>query len=87
MCVLSCSVLSNSAIPVDCSPPDSLCPWGFSRQEYWSGLLCPPAGDLPNPGIKFMSLVSPALAGGFFTTTTIWEAHRHSIQFPKRIKF
>ena len=56
MCVLSCSVLSNSAIPVDCSPPDSLCPWGFSRQEYWSGLLCPPAGDLPNPGIEPRSL-------------------------------
>ena len=31
-------------------------------------------GDLPNPGIKFLSLVSPTLAGGFFTTSTIWEA-------------
>ena len=31
--------------------PDS-CPWGFSRQEYWSGLPCPPPGDLPNPRIK-----------------------------------
>ena len=29
-----------------------LCPWEFSRQEYWSGLPCPPPGDLPNPGIK-----------------------------------
>ena len=29
-----------------------LCPWGFSRQEYWSGLPCPPLGDLPKPGIK-----------------------------------
>ena len=27
-------------------------PWGFSRQEYWSGLPCPPPGDVPNPGIK-----------------------------------
>ena len=34
---------------------------GFSRQEYWSGLLCPPAGDLPNPGIKPASPVTPAL--------------------------
>ena len=34
---------------------------GFSRQEYWSGLLCPPAGDLPDPGIKPVSPVSPAL--------------------------
>ena len=29
-----------------------LCPWGFSSQEYWSGLPCPPPGDLPNPGIE-----------------------------------
>ena len=41
---------------------------GFSRQECWSGLPCPPPGDLPNPGIKPVSLSSPALAGGFFTT-------------------
>ena len=39
----------------------------FSRQEYWSGLLLPSPGDLLNWGIKPMSLVSPALAGGFFT--------------------
>ena len=39
--------------PMDCSPPGcSLCPWGFSRQEYWSGLPSPPPGDLPDPGIK-----------------------------------
>ena len=41
---------------------------GFSRLEYWSGLPRPPPGDLPNPGIELMSPVSPALAGGFFTT-------------------
>ena len=46
----------------------------FSRQEYWSGLPCPPPGDLPNPGIKPASLTSPALAGGFFTTITTWKA-------------
>ena len=40
----------------------------FSRQEYWSGLPFSPSGDLPNPGIKPTSLVSPALAGRFFTT-------------------
>ena len=38
---------------------------GFSRQEYWSGLPCPPAGDLPNPGIK---PVSAALKGRLFAT-------------------
>ena len=41
---------------------------GFSRQEYWSGLPFPPLGNLPDPGIKPMSPVSPALAGEFFTT-------------------
>jgi len=38
----------------------------FSKQEYWSGLPCPLPGDLPNPEIKAASLMSPALAGGFF---------------------
>jgi len=46
----------------------------FSRQEYWSGLLCPPPGDLPNSGIKPASLTSPALSGRFFITSSIWEA-------------
>jgi len=41
---------------------------GFSRQAYWSGLSCPPPGDLPDPVIKYTTLVSPVLAGGFFTT-------------------
>ena len=43
---------------------------GFSRQEYWSGLLCPPPGDLPDPGMETMS----PLTGRFFTTSTTWEA-------------
>ena len=34
---------------------------GFPRQEYWSGLLCPPPGDLPNPGFKPTSPTAPAL--------------------------
>ena len=42
-------------------------PMEFSRQEYWSGLSFPNLGDLPDPGIKPTSLVSPALAGRFFT--------------------
>ena len=40
----------------------------FARHEYWSGLPFPLPGDLPNPGIEPAFLVSPALAGGFFTT-------------------
>ena len=47
---------------------------GFPQQEYWSGLPCPSPGDLPDPGIKPMSLTSPALGGRFFTTTATWEA-------------
>ena len=46
----------------------------FFRQEYWSGLPSPPPGDLPNPGMEPTSLMSPVLAGGFFTTQTTWEA-------------
>ena len=38
---------------------------GFSRQEYWSGLLCPSPEDLPDPGIELASLMSPALIDGF----------------------
>ena len=45
---------------------------GFSRQEYWSGLACSPPWDLPDPGIKPMSLTSPVLAGGFFTPSATW---------------
>ena len=46
---------------------------GSPRQEYWSGLPFPTPGDLPNPGIE---PASPALADGFFTTSTTWEAPR-----------
>ena len=52
---------------------------GLSRQEHWRGLPCPPPGDPPNPGIKPLSLMSPALAGRFFTTSATWEVH-YSVQ-------
>ena len=48
---------------------------GFSRQEYWNGFSFPTPGDLLGPGIEPMSLASPALVGGFFTTSTTREAH------------
>ena len=67
--VLSPSVVSDSATPWTVAHQAPLSK-GFSRQEYWSGLPCPPPGNLPHPGIKSMTLKSPALAGGFFTTST-----------------
>ena len=53
---------------------------GFSRQKYWSGLPWPPPEDLPDPGVKPASLASPALAGGFFTTSTTQEAHKSTVR-------
>ena len=51
-CVLSCSVMSDSLQIHVLQPAKLLCPWGFSKQEYWSQLACPPPGDLPNAGIE-----------------------------------
>jgi len=61
----SCSTLCN---PMDCSPLGSSVHGVFQMQEYWSELPFPSPGDLPNPGIKPVSLVSPALTGVYFTT-------------------
>ena len=76
VCPCSLSVVSHSLQPMDCSLPGSST--GFSRQEYRSGLPFPAPGDLLDSGINSSSLVSPALAGGFFTTA-VWEAHRHEL--------
>ena len=58
---------------------------GFSRQEDWSGLPCPPPGDLPDPGIEFASLTSPELAGGFFTTEPAGKPHSR-VSCPKSLR-
>ena len=58
---------------IACQAPLSM---GFSRQEHWSGLPCPSPGDLLDPGIKPMSLTSPALAGRFFTTSATQKTLR-----------
>ena len=74
MCVLHCFIevrLFATPWTVAHQAPLSM---GFSRQEYWSGLPCPPPRDLPNLGIEPLSLMSPALAGRFFTTSATWEA-------------
>ena len=63
----SCFRLLATLWTVACQAPLSL---GSSRQEYWSGLPCPPPGDLPDPGTELEPPKSPALAGGVFTTGT-----------------
>ena len=76
-CVLSLQSCPTLCNPMDCMQPARLfCSWGFSRQEYWSELPCPPPGGLPDPGIQASSLTSPALLGGFFTTSTTREAQQ-----------
>ena len=67
-CLSHCDPMDSQV----CQAPLSM---GFPRQEHWNGLPFPTPGDLPNSGTKPRSLMSPALADGFFTTSTTWEAH------------
>jgi len=55
----------------------------FPRQEYWSGLPFPTAGDLPNSGIEPMSLASPVLAGRFLPTVPPGKPPTYSRDHPK----
>ena len=66
MCSIVSVMSDSSATPwtVPCQAPLFM---GFSRQKYWSGLPCPPPGDLPDPGIKPGSPATPVLPGKFFT--------------------
>ena len=63
---------------IACQAPLSM---GFSQQEYWSGLPCPPPGDLPDPGTDPSSLTSPALTGRFFTNWATGETP-HALYSP-----
>ena len=75
--VIRCMCMHALALVMsDSLQPHGLWPSrGFSREKYWSGFLCLPPADLPHPEIESVSLTSPALTGGFFTTSTTWEAH------------
>ena len=75
-CVLSCSVVSDSATPWTVAHPAPLS-MGFPRQGHWSGLPCSPPGDLPNPGIEPVSLMSPALQADYLLL--IHQGHPHSV--------
>ena len=58
-------VVSDSLKPHGLQPTRLFCPGDFFKHKFWSGLPFPTPGDLPDPGIESVSLVSPALAGGF----------------------
>ena len=65
-----------------------LCPWDSPSENTGVGLPCPPPGDLLDPGIEPVSLMSPALAGRFFTTSITWKAsQRHTFYFFKKLAF
>ena len=65
MCSVASVMFSNSATLWIIAHQTSQS-MGFSRQEYWGGLLCPSPGDFPNPGIKLMSPMTPELQTVFF---------------------
>ena len=68
------SVVFNSSVAPRTGAHEDPLSVGFSRQKYWSGLPCPPPGDLPSSRAEPAFLTSPALAGWFSTTSATWEA-------------
>ena len=77
LCRFSCVWLSATPwTAAACQAPLSM---GFSKQEHWRGWPSPLPRGLSNPGIEPTSLMSPALAGRFFTTSTTWKTLEHSI--------
>ena len=80
--VLSCTWLFATTWTVVCQAPLSM---RFLRQEYWSGLLFPPPGDLPDPEIKPVSLASPVLAGRFFITVSPGKHKSWSLTLDQRL--
>ena len=74
-CVLSRSVMSDSFATLWTVARQAPLSLGFPKQGYWSGLPFPPPGNLPYRGIEPVSPMSPALAGGFFTTETPGNPH------------
>ena len=81
MCAFVLSLFSHVRLfvtPMDYTLPGSYV-HGFSRQEYWSRLLCPPPGHLPDPGIEPASLMSSAFASRFSTTSATWGIHYFNI--------
>ena len=74
VCVKLLQSFATLCDPMDCSPP-GFSVYGILQARYWNGWLCPSPGDFPYSGIEPASLLSSALAGRFFITSTTWEAH------------
>ena len=72
--VCTCSVMQS------CDAYQAGVSMGYLSQEYWSGHLFPPPGDLPDSGIKPTSLAPPALVSRFFIHWANWETHRSKLQ-------
>ena len=82
VCVLVAQLCPTLCDPMDYSPQAPLS-MGFFRQEYWSGLPCPPPRDLADPGFEPTSLSPPVLGGEFFTTrVATWEALQEAKYLP-----
>ena len=79
-CAQSLSHIRHFAAPMTIAHQAPL-PMEFSRQVHWTGVPFPIPRDLPNPGIEPTSLISPALADEFFTSSATWEAHYHDWNF------
>ena len=67
--------MSDSLQPYGLQLARLLCPWNSAGKFTGKGFHFLLQGDFPNPGIKPMSLTSPALAGSFFTASATWETH------------
>ena len=82
MCSCSVTKLCQTLAALWTGVHQASLPMKFSRQEYWSRVTFPPPGDLPNSGTELASLVTPTLAGRFFTTSATWEAQlRHYLPY------
>ena len=71
-CGVHAKLLQSLCNPIDCSPPASSV-HGILQARTLEWVAMPSPGDLPGPGIEPVSLMSPALAGGFLTTSAMWE--------------
>ena len=86
VCMLNCHSCVQLCVGLWIVACHLLHPWySLGKILEWVAMPHSP-GDLPDPGIELMSLMSPALAGRFFTTSTMWEAHNSSLEHSKLCK-